>query len=198
LTEACIARAILERCGSIAPPTDPNAIPTGPSGQNTNSSPTTTWTRESLQEKTTDELRAIMKQNSIPKIDKGVILNILILQAANKATYVKSILGWQSVGAKEKREYLKALSSPPTPPDLPHQLYREQFNAIDLLDRQYYALQNHHTIEKWQPKYIMSMLQVAIVNGTTIANTFRNFGLLDFYGEISTYLCNPDLKFPKE
>jgi len=72
---------------------------------------------------------------------------------------------------------------------LHHQRYREVFNGVDLHDKKWYALQNHHTVESWRAKFTLSLLQVSLVNAYTIFKHFSPQGFLDFASEVSADLC---------
>lgn len=76
---------------------------------------------------------------------------------------------------------------------LHHSHYRATFNAIDLMDRYWYDLQQHHTIHKWQAKYIISVLQVGIINSWTCAKFYEDISLLEWYEKLAHVMTDPSL-----
>ena len=67
-----------------------------------------------------------------------------------------------------------------------HDHYRRTFNAIDLHDRHWNLLQNHHTINSWKAKFVLSLLQSGLVNAFVIQKHFENISLLEFAQKVAS------------
>jgi hypothetical protein len=82
-----------------------------------------------------------------------------------KPALVEIVLKSQSLpanattGLQIKLEHSIGASNP-----IPHVHYKQVFNGVDLHDRHWNEIQGHHTIRRWESKYIISVLQTFFVN----------------------------------
>jgi len=71
-----------------------------------------------------------------------------------------------------------------------HQKYRECFNAIDLHDRLWYSLQNHHKNVNWRSKLVISLLISSVINSHVMYKHYENIGLIQFAEELAIDLLS--------
>ena len=82
--------------------------------------------------------------------------------------------------AQIEGELLRASQSSPC---LHHSHYHDQFNGVDLIDRYWYQLQHKKAmISRWESKYLLSLLEVGVVNAFSLFRegsdcTFEVFAL---------------------
>ena len=68
---------------------------------------------------------------------------------------------------------------------LHHQHYRDHFNGIDFIDHYWYTLQHKKsTIKSWKSKFIMSLIEVGVVNAFVL-NQGVNCTFVQFASEIA-------------
>lgn len=63
------------------------------------------------------------------------------------------------------------------------------FNVIDLHDKRWYGLQNHHHVQAWKGKYVLSLLHVGIINSHVIYCHFEKKKAIEFYEALAKQLC---------
>jgi hypothetical protein len=56
------------------------------------------------------------------------------------------------------------------PPSL-HDFYRSWFNLVDLADRKWYSVENHHQQQNWKAKMIHAILRFAVLNAWAYSTT---------------------------
>lgn len=129
------------------------------------------------------QLSKIAKERGVKhgKLKKDLIQNLLKDQQISQTDVICA------------KKSLESATSSQTP--LHHEYYRRNFNAIDLIDKAWYSLQNHHTIQEWESKYIISVLQLGILNSWTLFKFFENVSLLEFYEKLAKDLLDPNWKF---
>lgn len=128
----------------------------------------------------TFSLQLIIFNSKIGKV-KAEIINI-ILQSQNISTQLLDAT----------KTSLSSSSHSNNPPH--HHHYTSTFNGVDLIDKYWYKIQHSHTIQKWHSKFILSILQVGIINAWTLFKFLQPIELLDFYENLSKVLTDPNLK----
>lgn len=73
-----------------------------------------------------------------------------------------------------------------------HEMYKKHFNGIDLHDKMWYKLQNHHSIYSWRAKYTLSLLQSSLVNSFIVYRHFEEIHFLKFCERLSMHLCSEE------
>lgn len=73
-----------------------------------------------------------------------------------------------------------------------HEMYKKHFNGIDLHDKMWYKLQNHHSIYSWRAKYTLSLLQSSLVNSFIVYRHFEEIHFLKFCERLSMDLCSEE------
>ena len=79
-----------------------------------------------------------------------------------------------------------------------HHHYRKHFNGVDLQDRYFYALQHRsNTLRNWRAKFIVSLLEMGIVNAFSLHSEFTSLTFKQFRTSLSSSLLSfvPDLLF---
>jgi hypothetical protein len=122
------------------------------------------------------------------------VIIIVHISATKKIEYISRIISWQNVQTADYKELVEDLTTVTTCPPTHHQFYKDHFNSIDMLDKEYYSLQYHHKLCEWEPRYIISCLQTGIVNCSTFASAFENMSALTFFQKISYVLIDKDVK----
>jgi len=108
-----------------------------------------------------------------------------------KSDIIKEIIEAKKVSNEQSSRFLAALqqsSSKESPPH--HTKYRDAFNAIDIHDKKWYKLQNHHAITKWKPKFIFALLGSGVVNSHILYSHFQKEKFLFFAEELAYQLCD--------
>lgn len=72
-----------------------------------------------------------------------------------------------------------------------HNHYRLHFNSIDLIDRLWNKIQNHHKIINWEAKFIISILQHAFINVYHISQVQSKTQPLEFYEQLAKIILDP-------
>jgi len=127
------------------------------------------------------------------KAELTVIAKALGLRTGNKNKddILHDIIECQQI-SKEKitqfRASLKSSSASRTPPH--HSKYREAFNGIDLHDRKWNDLQNHHTVKDWRAKFVFSLLQSGIVNAWVVQRHFEEITFSKYLDELGGQLSS--------
>jgi len=71
-----------------------------------------------------------------------------------------------------------------------HKKYRESFNAIDLHDKQWYAIEGHHSVHSWRAKFVLSLLQSGVVNAWVVMKHREQIAIGDFAFQLGLQLCH--------
>ena len=45
-----------------------------------------------------------------------------------------------------------------------HVFYKDWFNLVDLVDRRWYSVEEHHQHQSWKTKMIIAMMRFAVIN----------------------------------
>ena len=111
------------------------------------------------------DLKEICKNNGIPA-------------NKNKAELVTYIANNFQPPPEAQREYLetkqKLESKGFNTDSVHHQYYREEFNSVDLLDRQWYKFTASYHHNHWRTKMFFSLFQVFLINSHKLyCETFR-------------------------
>lgn len=113
------------------------------------------FTREALRDLTVAEMRDICKHYNIK-------------QGGLKEQFVENIfqrsetLHKHSGDVARLQHYIQKkflLDSAPI-----HDFYKEYFNLVDLADRRWYSVEEHHAHQKWERKMLLAMLRTATAN----------------------------------
>ena len=177
-----LATAIAKRINADAPNGKPGPSAThqqqvGPMTSSGSASPATSI--QDLQKLNVDALKEICK-------DLG-----LRYSGKLKGELVQEIFEAKKVSQQQTSQFLTALqqsSSKESPPHLTK--YREVFNAIDIHDKKWYKLQNHHAVTKWKPKFIFALLGSGVVNSHILYSHFQKEKFLFFIEELAYQLCD--------
>jgi hypothetical protein len=91
-----------------------------------------------------------------------------IKQGKNKATMIHNIVTRSNTihtQAHDIESLEKAIASQWLSDPAPlHNFYRSWFNLIDLVDKKWYSVEQHHQIQNWKSKIIQSILRLAVMN----------------------------------
>ena len=61
-----------------------------------------------------------------------------------------------------------------------HDLYKDYFNLVDLADRHWYSVEEHHRHQKWQCKMVLAMLHTAVANSWVYASKVKYAEWMDW------------------
>ena len=85
-----------------------------------------------------------------------------------KATYIENILRRVATTHTQRNEieqvkrYIESKFFPDPAPI--HNLYREYFNLVDLMDRHWYEVKESHPNPKWKSKFLLSIMRFFVIN----------------------------------
>ena len=100
-----------------------------------------------------------------------------IKQGKKKEDFVQTISARSATVHTQRsavEKVLEDIRQPPTPDPSPfHDLYRESFNLVDLLDRRWYSVEEHHGHQSWKGKMILAILRFAMINTWTYCVNFE-------------------------
>ena len=83
---------------------------------------------------------------------------------------------------------LKAIASQDQLP-AHHNHYRTHFNGVDLSDRYWYELQHRsNTLRSWRAKFILSLIEVGVVNAFALHSEFDSCTFMQFASSLSSAL----------
>jgi hypothetical protein len=136
-------------------------------------------TKETLTKKKKRELVAYAKKLSVKIGSKG------------KAKLAEDILSAHGVTQDQLTSFQTRMKeSKRSGPAAQHVKYRENFNAVDLHDKRWNFVQNHHTLKRWEGKFVMSLLQTGMVNAWTVHQEKNKKNFLHFLTELASELCS--------
>jgi len=118
------------------------------------------YTAEALGKLKVVELRQICKKYGIK-------------QGKKKANFVE-IIAQRSATVHQHASKVERLQSTLKTRNLPdpaplHNFYREYFNLVDLADRRWYTVEEHHKHQRWQTKMALAILRDATMNAWVYA-----------------------------
>jgi hypothetical protein len=76
-----------------------------------------------------------------------------------------------------------------------HSYYRRTFNSIDLHDRKWYKLQDHHTTPNWMPKLIQTFQYIGVVNAHSIYSCQHKIPLIKFFQQVAEVALHPKFQY---
>jgi hypothetical protein len=120
------------------------------------------FTKETLVQMKVDQLKEICRKYNIK-------------QGKNKASLIDNIVA-RSTTLHQNINELTVLKQKicstwlPDPPPL-HDFYRSWFNLVDLADRKWYSVENHHQQQNWKAKMIHAILRFAVLNAWVYSTT---------------------------
>ncbi len=124
------------------------------------------YSKQKLEGMPKKELEEMCKDVGIPHSNK------------KKEALVKILLEYHAPDEETKKEYLQTkreLESKGFAGVAPqHQLYREDFNAVDLFDKQYYKCTAPYPIHHWRTKLFFSLFEVFLINSFTLYREILN------------------------
>lgn len=129
------------------------------------------FTREALQSLTVDKLKTLCKTYNIRQGKKKVQFVENIFQRSEIIHKHSSAL--DKLHNSVQSDYLN------DPAEI-HDLYKEYFNLVDLADRRWYSVEEHHRHQKWQCKMVLSMLRTAVANCWVYASKMEYAEWLDW------------------
>jgi len=107
-----------------------------------------------------------------------------------KDELIQAILKAQNITGRELVEFKALLKEAEKPVPAPqHEKYHDHFNAIDIHDKRWNYLQNHHVVRDWTAKFVLSLMQTGIVNSWTVQRSFEEVSFQDFLNELAVQLC---------
>jgi len=191
-----IGRAINTKISSSSPSSSRSR--NTPSSSSSRSTPSSSSSRQNQEEQVQGQVEVEPSRLDDDQIDKMNITQLkrvakeFKIKAAKKkrAELVEEIKMVNRISNDELKKMANSLKSSPssqTPPH--HSKYREQFNSIDLHDKKWYKLQNHHYILQWKPKFIASILQSGIVNAHVVYQHFEKKRFLEFCEQLALEIC---------
>lgn len=138
-----------------------------------------TWTPEDLSKLTRESLRAIAKQEgvSVGKRKADTVANILVMCKPAELSNQDRIL-----------QHIESTSFRGRPSQ--HDLYRAEFNSVDLHNRQWYKNNLRIQVKHWRTKLVLSVMQQATINATTIVNEFRSAKRYNVRKDIQEHLLH--------
>lgn len=118
---------------------------------------------DALQAMKVDQLKKICKEYNIRygKKKDQLVQNI----------YNRSATMHQDVTAVERMMTSIQTTSLADPAPL-HNCYKQWFNLVDLVDRRWYAVEEHHGRHQWKTKMLLALLRMAVYNSWVYWNTF--------------------------
>lgn len=122
-----------------------------------------TRTPDDLNKLNRDELRSIAKQEgvSVGKRKSDTIDNIVVMSTPVALSQQERVL--------QQIEKTRHRGKPPH-----HQQYRSEFNAVDLHNKQWYKNNLRIQIKHWRTKLVLSVMQQATINTTTLLHEYRH------------------------
>ena len=122
------------------------------------------FTEESLKKMTVQEMRCICKSFNIK-------------QGKKKESFVHNILNRSNTlhneGLETERIARTIQRGALADPALPHDTYKEYFNLVDLVDRRWYGIEEHHGHHSWKGKLVLAMLRFGVMNAWVYGSNFR-------------------------
>jgi len=121
-----------------------------------------------------------LKSFSAPKL-RSAVRRKGLKQGSTRAENIKILLDSQRFTQVQIQELKESLThSSKRGNSIISQHYKDTFNSVDLINRRYYDLQWHHTITKWEPKFIISILEIGFINSFSLFNQIKQITLFDF------------------
>ena len=75
-----------------------------------------------------------------------------------------------------------------------HELYKENFNFVDIIDKYYYKVEDHHHYWNWKFKMVKVILKLCIYNAWVMSSEYFLFDLLEFRDDIASTLLKSNIK----
>lgn len=128
---------------------------------------------------------------------KEICRNYNIKHGRKKEDFVRLILA-RSVSMNRDRSLIKdmathiATNATHDPAPL-HNFYKSHFNFIDLNDRHFYAVRDHHGNHNWRSHMLQSILRYAVLNAWTHASIQEYEAWKDFHCKLGRELALFDL-----
>lgn len=151
-----IAAAINLRVPSV--PVAPAPANAGLPAQNGDAQPQ----QEDLKKKTVPQLKELGKQlglNKLGSMKKPELVQRIGEAQAIRQDAIETVKRDLEAGSRGGTQFL-------------HTQYVQTFNGIDLHDRTWYALQNHHAIVHWRAKFVMGLMMSGVVNAAIVYKFF--------------------------
>ena len=135
---------------------------------------------DTLQKMTIVQLREICKKYNIKTGKKKEdYVRLIIARSTSLNTHLESIL-----------TAMKTIKEVALPDPAPlHDFYKAHFNFIDISDRRWYAVQEHHGNHNWRSKMLQFMLRYVVLNAWTHAIKIEYMHWKDWHGELGTALA---------
>ena len=110
----------------------------------------------------------------------------------NKSSQIAAILAFQAISPLQIDLFKSSFSSSSCKENGPHHdLYRDQFNSIDLHDQCWYKLQGNYKVRNWRAKFILSILEVGLVNSYALYTCYHpRTEFMDFVPLVCTQLAS--------
>jgi len=69
-----------------------------------------------------------------------------------------------------------------------HEFYWDYFNLIDLVDRYWYKVEEHHHHKQWQTEMILAILHKAVINSWVYGNKSKFETWMSWYNTLAEQL----------
>lgn len=130
---------------------------------------------------TKDELEA-MKGRDIKEILEGKGLG----KGGRKSDQIQRIINNQDVNEEDVRNVLENLRRSGREGEaLHHKYYRRNFNSVDLHDGYFYSLQGKHRINQWKAKFVVSLLEVGLINAFALGKRGKRDTISKFRDDLT-------------
>lgn len=133
---------------------------------------------EELRRMKVGELKEIIKRKGLAVGKKEQMIHgILVAQELDQAAI------------RERIEKLKKGGKMTKP--IHHEYYRDHFNSVDIHDGYWYSLQGNHRIVKWQAKFVVSLLEIAIINAFALGKRHGKETVAKFRDDMANRALSP-------
>jgi len=148
-------------------------------------------------------------KEKIPLFEKNVLLNMTnielkeictkynISHGKNKAALVNNILMRSNTMNEKEEEYISLQKEIKNTwllnPAPLHDFYCSQFNLIDLIDKRWNSVEEHHPNHAWKSKMITTILRFAVINCWTYSTKYKFTKWKAWRKELAKELMNYDL-----
>jgi len=135
-----------------------------------------------------------LDQKRVPELQE-ICRSMRLPTSGVRADLIGRIRDAQQVTEERVKAVDQQLKSGAHPGAAPHHAhYRQWFNGVDLQDAKWYSMQSPHPIHNWRAKFIISVLEVGMVNCFALSDQTEG-PFLDFIDDLVKQLCLPDFSF---
>jgi hypothetical protein len=128
---------------------------------------------------------------TLPKL-RNICRERKISATGNKGTLIERMLRILSPGPLTQDAFSRSLREIETgehqSDPVPHEIYRANFNALELHDRRFYSLGWPFTVKEWRTKMLLCLLDVQFINVWVLYSELKLQQLLSFRKDLGLYL----------